>query len=269
MMEQTVSPPQCFDVRRVWRIAAAFVAVSAALLAAPHGAAAQEARDSSTYVLGTVVDSAGVAIAGAEIRLLPASAGRLPIASDARGEFNLVDLPPGLLMLVVRKLGYAPRLVPLRLERLVANRVRVELSPLAQQLAAFTIRERSGYGSSRLAGFAQRQAMGMGRFYDREMLERRNPTMLSDLMMTVPGVTIGFDEMGNRIILGRPYGFGSQCPMPIFLDGMRIPDLPIDQAAHPKEVAGIEVYNSVGNVPLQYRSHGTICGAILIWTRGQ
>jgi len=89
---------------------------------------------------------------------------------------------------------------------------------------------------------------------------------------------------------------GTPC-MPIFyLNGLRMGDLmppggssnPIDQGGsrsndaltqrggigseldrlvHPDEVEGIEVYESISDMPAQYSTVGSVCGVILIWTR--
>ena len=241
----------------------------AALHSATRALGAQES-DSSTYVYGTVTDSLDAPLAGAEILLLPSRTGR--ILSDGRGEFNLVDLPPGPQLILVRKLGYSPRVVPLQLERLVPYKVAIQLFPLAQQLSEVVVSERSGFGSVKMSGFEQRKAMRMGQFIDRKAIEKRDPIQLSDMMLMVPGVTIGFDDSGNRVVNGRPYGFrnyNGQCAMAIFVDGVRLPGVPLDRIAFPKEVEGIEVYNSAGTIPPQFRSNGSVCGVILVWTRSR
>jgi hypothetical protein len=60
------------------------------------------------------------------------------------------------------------------------------------------------------------------------------------------------------------------CPYQFFIDGVEIPTPRVDiDLPSPKEIAGIEVYNSAETIPLQYKNtHGAgFCGVILLWTR--
>ena len=63
-------------------------------------------------------------------------------------------------------------------------------------------------------------------------------------------------------------GAGHDCPVQIFLDGIRAPGLDIDDVP-PGDVEGIEVYNGAGTLPPQFNDRrGTpACGTIAIWTR--
>jgi hypothetical protein len=62
---------------------------------------------------------------------------------------------------------------------------------------------------------------------------------------------------------------GQHCQLQVFLDGIEMPPLDINEYALPKELAGIELYLGPSTLPLQYKSTsgGGFCGVILLWTR--
>ncbi|MFI5312469.1 MAG: hypothetical protein ACHQQ3_14625, partial [Gemmatimonadales bacterium] len=64
---------------------------------------------------------------------------------------------------------------------------------------------------------------------------------------------------------------GGLCPPPIYIDGQRFaPGADAEQmlaTVDPGDVAGIEVYNRPGNIPIEFG--GTLsegCGVIVVWT---
>ncbi|HLB08775.1 MAG TPA: hypothetical protein VK617_04550, partial [Gemmatimonadaceae bacterium] len=59
------------------------------------------------------------------------------------------------------------------------------------------------------------------------------------------------------------------CPMQWYLDGSPYDnsDNGIDQMLRPDDIAGIEVYKSASEVPVQYQGQNASCGTILVWTK--
>ena len=55
--------------------------------------------------------------------------------------------------------------------------------------------------------------------------------------------------------------------MPIYIDGMRLFGQTLNDAIHPSDIGGIEVYSSAARLPAQFRGVDAGCGVILVWTR--
>jgi hypothetical protein len=144
-------------------------------------------------------------------------------------------------------------------------------------------------------------------FITREEIEERNPARMEDLFRSVlgsglarsmrqAGVTTGSDGLPLAL---RSFGNaddGRPC-LPIFyLDGLRMGDLTppgdgpnqldasglrrndalamragmwteLDRLVHPDDVEGVEVYESISDMPARFSPVGAVCGVVLIWTR--
>lgn len=98
----------------------------------------------SSSILGMVVDTTGTPIDEAEVQLVGAD--RIAV-TRANGGFLFRPLPVGTYLLKVRKLGYTPAMLTVRLEDRDDRQVLLRITPLATQLDAMIIAERSGYGA--------------------------------------------------------------------------------------------------------------------------
>ncbi len=74
------------------------------LLFAVTPIAAQRATTGTVY--GTVRDSGGVAVAGAQVRVLPAGGAAL---TDSAGRYRLVEVPTGRVTVHAARIGFNPR----------------------------------------------------------------------------------------------------------------------------------------------------------------
>jgi hypothetical protein len=122
-----------------------------------------------------------------------------------------------------------------------------------------------------------------GTFLTPEELDRRNPTYLSEVLQGVTSVRIRRTHDGSAFAMGR-----GDCAMEVLVDGMRINGLQrfvqrpgnrsgspgglhLDQLAHGREIAAIEVYGSSANAPAELvplTGRGG-CGLIAVWTGGR
>lgn len=129
--------------------------------------------------------------------------------------------------------------------------------------------------SSILEGFRDRMRSGLGYFFTREDIERRNPGLVSDIIGTVPGVELRSTGRGLRrhVYMSRT---GDHCPAQIFVDGFLLngtsrttgdPDFTIDDAVPPSVVEAIEVYRGLSSVPAEFLNAHSRCGAVVVWTR--
>jgi hypothetical protein len=120
-------------------------------------------------------------------------------------------------------------------------------------------------------GFTDRARTGFGHFIDPETIDaRRNGARLvTDLVMTVPGVTIAPTLRGGSTI--RFTGMGSlsaRCGAPrVFIDGMQVTAEELDDVVQPLDVLAIELYRRPAEVPARFGGSEGGCGVIAIWSR--
>lgn len=99
----------------------------------------------SSSILGLVVDTVGNPVDEAEVQLVGAD--RIAV-TRANGGFLFRPLPVGTYLIKVRKLGYQPAMMTLSLQNRDDREILLRVTPLATQLDAMIIAERSGYGTS-------------------------------------------------------------------------------------------------------------------------
>jgi len=135
----------------------------------------------------------------------------------------------------------------------------------------------------RMAEFERRRNAGMGgRFIDRSTLEKRESSLLSDVLRTHAAANL-VRLRGGGYAVGSTRGSGSvdprsprACLMQIFLDGIRIfspsqalggmPPPSIDQFS----VVGleaVEVYAGPASTPPEFGGSEAACGTVALWTR--
>ena len=222
------------------------------LSALPAAAAAQGIR-------GQVVDESRAPVSAALVSLLSETDEVLgTVEGDEEGNFRFEGLSPGSFLLRVERLGYEtmttpPVTVEERFTVVVELRVAVDAIPLEP----LVVRQRSRTRrlDPLIQEFYERRETGFGHFIEREEIEERHASRLSDLLRGVPGVR------------------RSSCRLSIWLDGMLVrpsrggnPRV-LDDVASPHEVEGIEIYLHAGEIPARYNATGSMCGVILIWTR--
>jgi Outer membrane receptor for ferrienterochelin and colicins len=120
-------------------------------------------------------------------------------------------------------------------------------------------------------GFASRLRSGAGRYITADEIERRQPTMLSDVLRTVPGLTVRMNGLDPEIVSTRGGGGANQGCVTYFVDGMKFEGggLGRDPNAfvNPREVAGIEIYQPT-LAPAQFMDpSGAACTTIVVWTK--
>ena len=218
------------------------------------------AQDRGT-ISGTVSDSAGGRISGAEVAISGSSS---RVVTDTEGGFRLTRVPVGDVELNVRRLGYAPVTVTVRVAGNASATANARLAAVAYSLEPVTVRERREVFDSRLAGFRARRAKGTGYFFTREQLDNKSHR-LADVLREVPGVRI-------RPIpgAGRTVSMRGSCPALIVIDGMPATagafDLDMLDLA---SFEAVEVYSSSSTVPHELSAgRGTLsCGVVALWSR--
>jgi hypothetical protein len=211
---------------------------------------------------GVVTDTARHPIPSVEVGLLWGREIVRTTRTDSAGRFQLADLPRGKISIVARRLGFQPRVYTVQIrEGATRAFLPVVLDPMPAELDKVIVLARVAASGGRLKEFYERKSRhGWGRFIEREEIERRHPMRMSDMLRTIPGV---------RVLPGRGFAnvvrMRGGCAPTVWLDGLPLRGTEIDEVVFPSEVAGVEVYHSVG-MPIQFMSHGG-CGAIVVWTR--
>lgn len=249
-----------FPIHHVARAAARSaraVAVTIALCATPAIAMAQG------RIEGTVRDSGGARITGAEVRLVGSSAATV---SDDKGAFEFAGIPAGAATISVRRIGFAPQSVELSVKNGATTPVTITVREVALELPSVVVRAKKDHRyTGYLATFYQHRDRGFGHFLTADDVMRTHPVELSDILRTVPGIRVyaGYDGVMHVRLRGN------NCWPVVVLDGMPAvaAEFNVDDIA-PGDVAGIEVYGGAASVPVEYvvPFGPTACGTIAIWT---
>lgn len=273
---------------QVARRAFAALALGAGLLV--HSRATR-AQDVAT-LLGRVVQSASKAgIPSAEVRLAPSDR---TVITDSAGYFRFDRVTPGIVSLLVRRLGFAPESVSFEVRASDDLDLLVELEQSAQPLDTVNVRGRErSLEHGKLAGFYERKRGGFGRFLDSDILEKQQDRRLGELITaSTPGSRLVRSLTGSMawIATTRRPGiiFGSStvdewdrnrgadpraCYPDVYLDGivvysfgsgMSLFDINSIPTAH---LSAVEFYVGPSQTPLQYNKTSAVCGVLIIWTK--
>lgn len=226
-----------------------------------------------TGIMGVLTDrNTGDPLAGARVQLDGGVNGTL---TDGRGRFMMDELSPGWHMIGFQQFGYASRTDSIQVVPGRVTNVTASLSVDPVQLAPLAVVVERREVALQQTGFYERQEEGFGEFIDREDIEQRGPSEMSDMFQGIPGVFVEADGFDQKIILrsGRIGAVdGSTCYPRVYLDDVLIHTggeeaAGIDQMLTPGVVAGVEIYPSTAGMPARYSSTGASCGVLVIWTR--
>lgn len=216
-------------------------------------------------ISGRVTFAGGQPAAGSRVEIVGSAAAGV---TNERGEFSLSGAPSGTQMLLVRHLGWTPREVPVDLTVQKPQRVAVQLQKFIPVMDPVVVTARAERALESV-GFTQRQRSGMGKYITAAEIVRRQPTYLSDVLRTVPGLTVRMNGLQPEIVSTRGGSLTNQGCVNYFVDGMRFQSVGGDanEFVNPREVVGIEVYQP-SLVPSQFMdSGGAACTTIVVWTK--
>ncbi len=253
------------------------------LVAIALGALVAARAEAQSVLKGRVVADGGKRpIATAEVVVaVPSRIAR----SDADGRFTLGDLPAGRLAIRIRAVGFKPLDVEAEIGPADTVAVDFELTAAPQQLAPLVVHEKA---APRLSGkmevFESRRRMGFGRFLDRAALAKWDDQPVSNpmrrtanLMLVARSPSCGG---GFAATTGRGGGqrepcvdqMTPRCYLAVYLDGMLVwspgmgPPPDVDQFRVDR-LQAVEIYVGPGQLPAELQQTGTICGAVVFWTR--
>jgi TonB family protein len=207
-------------------------------------AAAAGAQDLGT-ITGTVADSAGAPLLGAELSV---DSVQVRAYTDSEGGFRLSGIPFGMRTLSVRRLGFAPTRIDVQVSQGGAASVAIRLTPVASTLPPVVIKPTH-------------------MDYTRDQIDHEAPRLLGQLLQHVPGVTAVRARGGITGIRLR----GRTCWPLVWIDGTPMPSGEVDlDSFSPTSIHGIELYLGSTTAPARYMYTRDVssCGTILIWSRG-
>jgi len=295
---------------------------SMAQLAGPSGAtilartcSADERATGKAALRGHVHDLSSGPVADARITLTwrpaqPAASQpgvperTLSTRTDSAGRYGFCGLPDGVKItarVVTAERRSAPADVILPegevsvLDMVVGQpTVAAASAPVAQPAVVVTTAPRN----RAMQEFERRRRRGSGSYLTRAQIDRLHAPRLTDLLRSMPGVSVDMSESGALIVElrrvksftttpapmpaarsdssgnaprsdGKAIGQASvkKCPAGFLVDG-----LPIDGAGsadidvRPEMIEAIEAYSG-GMVPIEFSSRNAECGVVMIWTR--
>jgi hypothetical protein len=245
---------------------AAILAGAAALLAAP-ALSAQESAERQVAVIGVIVDRhEGKPVPGALVRFhRAADADRaLPrvfaeVTTRPDGTFITTALSVGSYALSVRMLGYRNLEQDVRVDGASPMELAIQLVPEAVELEPLVVTSlRSRVLDN--AGFYQRRQRGAGRSFTRDEIQQRGASRTTDLLRTVPGVSVRSPARS----LSPLVFFRAGCRPDIVVDGHNLGvDVLVDDMVQPWAMEGLEIFVGLTAPPMY--SHNP-CGAVMIWS---
>jgi hypothetical protein len=228
---------------------------------------------STSMISGRVLaDSLRIPVPGAVIRI-PKLA--IEATTDSAGRYRLAGLPDGAHRLEIRARGFGPDSVDVDVGvgESVALDIIVRISVTTLEVVRVSVPE-AGPRSAKLAGFEERRKKGVGRFVDRETLEKWEQRPTGYLFATIPGVNVLHERSKSFAIGSRAHPFfrfdqrRNPCFMDIYLDGAFVAGEPFDlNAVRTAHIEAIEVYASAAQIPPEFNRTALGCGVVLIWTR--
>lgn len=267
----------------MFRVGVVSAAVLAALWSQTVGAQVRAPRermpsmaDRANAQLGTiegiVTDTSLRPMQGADVSVIGTST---RLKTGVNGRFQLVQIPPGQYLLVVRQIGFAP--TSAIIDVAAADTLRLAYTLERSATVMDTVRVTGRRVTLRMLDFERRRLQGVGQFITQEDLDRRGSMAVSDFLRGVRGVEVSritSDAFAGTVALSRReggtlLGEGSgACPMQVLLDGIVLPrNFNLDLLPPPKQVAGVEVYSGAATVPPQFGGVDRRCGLIAVWTR--
>lgn len=238
-----------------------FVAVVLAGLAQMPAAGAQRPFGG---VRGTVVDSLGGAVSLAQIAIANTD---LRAESNAAGSFRLTRVPAGEMRVQVRRLGYRPSSIVVRVEPGKETAIDFRLAAVPELLPPVQVTRSPEISDRRLAGFHARKERGTGHFITRDLIDRHDSPRFADILRLVPGLSVKSLRRGGG---GTTVSMRGNCSPLVFLDGFPAAAGPMDlDMIDLASVEAIEIYSGISTIPAEFHSvrGGERCGVIAVWSR--
>jgi len=202
---------------------------------------------------------------------------RQTTVTAADGAFVIFRVEPGVRPIQVRLAGYSTLLTSVNVAADDTARVQITLATLAVPLEPVEVTGKAAPRLPAMQGFEGRRRHAQGHFMNREEILRMQPRRFTDVLRRIPGVQLqptASPYGGGQVVrMSRTIGVnGSRaCPVLYYVNGSPFPvtgDIPIDQFIDPNDVAAVEVYSGMSQIPPEFlsSSNDARCGVVVIWT---
>ena len=218
-----------------------------------------------------VSDTGGTPLVGAVVEIPQL---RLTSLTDPRGAFEFTDIPAGRYRILARFVGYEAHSVDVRVRDTQVLRLILKLAPVPTRLDSLSVVVPSPEAYNPLMrGFGERRRSQPGHFLDRQDLIKYEQTDLAGVLRLFH-VPIRRTLRTNRPYAaarpGRSLSHNDACPVQVFLDGQILANQ-IDtfdiSSVRVMNLAGIEYYESLARIPIQYARGDWECGVLILWSR--
>jgi len=248
-------------------LAAARLAAQDSTRAAHHPTPAASYRN---RLLGAYDAQSGDPIEGLEV--IDVASGTTALTTKT-GTVSLAFLPDGGSLVRLRKLGYAPVTMNVAISPADTSPLTIVMKRAAQELPAVVTKDSARrYISPGLQGFEERRRAGFGHFIDDSTLRASEGRTMAYMVARLPGATLkGGHLVSTRTASqGAVFSKGSpglNCPVSVYVDGVRLTSSPDLQGQTTDTYAGVEFYASNTTTPIWISSSNSRCGVLLLWTR--
>jgi len=190
------------------------------------------------------------------------------VQSNGQGYFAIqaAEVPEGNSVVQVRRIGYESSSYPFRVTRdSQVVTVDLPLLPMAVQLEEIVVEGRVVTVPPKLREFFYRREHAEGEFLTPWEIEANPTSRISDLFRLMKYTrVIPTERGGNRVELGR----GCWDPPRIYIDGLEVPSVEIDDIMSYQELAAVEVYSGAARIPHVFENPNRQgCGVIVLWTK--
>ena len=229
-------------------------------LAALHPQTDNAQQSAAFSLSGLVHDESNTPISSAELRVARKGETARLARSGPDGRFTFSGIQSGDVELSVRRMGYKAVTRNIQVNAAsTSSPVDVLLRTVATEVSDVLV---EGEDTKLHEFYERRSHNNFGKYFDGAEIMKRDPRLMSEILRTVPGASIGAStRIGNRVLLRG-------CKPTIWVNGMKAFGAEVDEVANPTDIAGMEVYLSWAGLPPQFQDRENPgCGAIILWTR--
>jgi hypothetical protein len=218
---------------------------------------------------GTVTDTTGRPLPNVEVLSVNA---KRSTRTDASGRFTLAKLPFGQQLILARLPGYQPADQAVNMLDEAVPEMSFQLRRVVVALDTVRIVSHDGCAAYNFAGFECRRRAGIGQFRGESEIAALRPIYWADMFDELPGFR-RYPVADS--LLGRDWKVESTTGWRCLMEGWNgRHKTAADQAARPRDIVGVEHYDSYDKVPAAYKrlawptGQDKPCALVMYWTRG-
>lgn len=258
-----------------------FLLPALALATFTAAAAAQKTPKPLPVMRGSIQDTLGRGIEGAQIEIVGLDR---TVTTPGSGSYRFNDIKPGRYWVIARRIGYQPLKAALTFEPGDDREIVFQLEPLAYNLPDVKVRAENKKWERQYRDFVWRSRSSLhGRFLTRDDIERSHASVLGDAVRRylpflsseafyTPFYPDPFASAWGRQEIGwvssRASSFNRVCSPAVSLNGAPPSGGWAVNDFRPDDVEAVEVYRRSNEVPIEFATNaGAACGLVVVWTR--